>query len=525
MPQSPQLKARLASASVAWRNGAAVSAAVSVLLILSHAAFLLAQLGGYNSDCGMKKRGDAHITKCPGNGLSLDGMFAAVLHGHIEYDTGGIMSAGLEALTSEMCYAKGRYEGCPMGRETPIMSSCAPPLVPRYALASRATLVPRATPALGVRPVPPRNDGLLVHQQRGCGCGRRSENMTDTICEILECSGGTYNKVAGHFSYLYAVTNLASEPAYDSHGHAFYPGYASAACLVAFSFVWPHVKLLLLHFFFYLPMTPGRRRNGLYWFAFFGKWSLTDVLVMSAVVGLFNLRVDKSLVQVWEQLHVNFLPLCDAMCTAHYTPGANLTAILHGVGPLPVSNCSVACSGIEVALDRVLTSATLPHSEVDIGLKIVGLGSLYAFCLAVILSISVGVWVDKLDEDLREVLIDEALRAVHPIGDAASSSSVRPLSARPATTHGSAVVGSSGTVSLGTRLLDASAADRLPELTGAEESGWEGRAHEPRGMEARRAEGEFDCLPGHLQLVSSRDGSVDVATWKVGTDAPWAQKR
>jgi len=43
-------------------------------------------------------------------------------------------------------------------------------------------------------------------------------------------------------------------------------------------------------------------------------------------------------------------------------------------------------------------------------------------------------------------------------------------------------------------------------------------------VEARRAEREFDCLSGHLQLVSSRDGSVDGATWQSGADASWAQK-
>ena len=59
-----------------------------------------------------------------------------------------------------------------------------------------------------------------------------------------------------------------------------YPGRPAAAALFSFSFVWPHLKLVLMHLFFYLPLPSAFRRNGNYWFAFFGKWSLTDVLTM-----------------------------------------------------------------------------------------------------------------------------------------------------------------------------------------------------------------------------------------------------
>ncbi len=63
-----------------------------------------------------------------------------------------------------------------------------------------------------------------------------------------------------------------------------YPGADGAAVLFGFSFVWPHVKLLLLHIFYYARLSPGVRRNALYWFAFFGKWSLADVLVMAVII-------------------------------------------------------------------------------------------------------------------------------------------------------------------------------------------------------------------------------------------------
>ena len=69
-----------------------------------------------------------------------------------------------------------------------------------------------------------------------------------------------------------------------------YPGRTSAVALVVFSFVWPHVKLLVLHAFFYLRLSPAFRRNGNYWLSFFGKWTLIDVLVMCAPIGLLHLQ-------------------------------------------------------------------------------------------------------------------------------------------------------------------------------------------------------------------------------------------
>lgn len=72
--------------------------------------------------------------------------------------------------------------------------------------------------------------------------------------------------------------------------------------LFIFSFIWPHLKLFLLHLFFYLPLTPSFRRNGNYWLAFFGKWTLADVLVMSCLLGLLNIDASSSLLSFWEEV-------------------------------------------------------------------------------------------------------------------------------------------------------------------------------------------------------------------------------
>lgn len=91
-------------------------------------------------------------------------------------------------------------------------------------------------------------------------------------------------------------------------------GQAAAAVLFGFSFVWPHVKLFLLHLFFYLPMASRSRRNGNYWLAVFGKWSFTDVLVLSTLVGVFHLTVDTTAHQVWDRAAPDLIRTCESTC-------------------------------------------------------------------------------------------------------------------------------------------------------------------------------------------------------------------
>ena len=145
------------------------------------------------------------------------------------------------------------------------------------------------------------------------------------------------------------------------------------------------------------------RRNGNFWFAFFGKWSLADVLVMVAVLGLFDLEIDLSLVDVWDHLARGFLPLCDALCLSSYHNGTNVSGIDFGnaSAPMPPSNCSVACGLADVALAHSVTPALLPHSRMQVNLRIEGLAAMYAFCVAVLVSLSTGVWVETMDDDLR----------------------------------------------------------------------------------------------------------------------------
>eukprot|EP00308_Calcidiscus_leptoporus_P000771 CAMPEP_0119357698 /NCGR_PEP_ID=MMETSP1334-20130426/6044_1 /TAXON_ID=127549 /ORGANISM="Calcidiscus leptoporus, Strain RCC1130" /LENGTH=525 /DNA_ID=CAMNT_0007372005 /DNA_START=1 /DNA_END=1578 /DNA_ORIENTATION=+ len=127
-----------------------------------------------------------------------------------------------------------------------------------------------------------------------------------------------------------------------------HPGRLGAILLFLSSFLWPHVKLGLLHYFFHARIRPPTRRNGYYWLAFFGKWSFSDVLVMISLLGVLDLHVDRMKVDI-----SNF---------AFSSVTASLSAQLRLEGQL----------------------------------------AMYWFCLSVVLSLSVGVFIDQLDERERE---------------------------------------------------------------------------------------------------------------------------
>ena len=63
----------------------------------------------------------------------------------------------------------------------------------------------------------------------------------------------------------------------------------TAVLLLLFSAVWPHLKLFLLHLYFYLPSPSIPRRSALYWLGSFGKLSLADICATCMLFMLLNL--------------------------------------------------------------------------------------------------------------------------------------------------------------------------------------------------------------------------------------------
>ena len=65
----------------------------------------------------------------------------------------------------------------------------------------------------------------------------------------------------------------------------------TAVLLILFSAVWPHLKLFLLHLYFYLPTPSIPRRSALYWLGSMGKLSLADICATCMIFMLLNLTV------------------------------------------------------------------------------------------------------------------------------------------------------------------------------------------------------------------------------------------
>ncbi|KAL3924367.1 MAG: hypothetical protein SGPRY_003936 [Prymnesium sp.] len=172
--------------------------------------------------------------------------------------------------------------------------------------------------------------------------------------------------------------------------------------LFGFSFVWPHLKLFLMHLVFYLPLTSRARRNGNYWLAFWGKWSLADALVMCCLIGLFNLSINMDLVEVWSHFHHDLDSLCLSKCRELANEGSD-----HG--------CEVVCTSIDGLLaGTAFNHDALPSSNVFVNLRVSGLIAMYSFCVAVILSLGTGVIIENLDEELREK-IEESTPVLQPL--------------------------------------------------------------------------------------------------------------
>jgi len=64
----------------------------------------------------------------------------------------------------------------------------------------------------------------------------------------------------------------------------------TAVMLFLFSALWPHLKLVLLHIYFYRPVPSKPRRAALYWLDAIGKMSLADVCATCMIFLLLNIQ-------------------------------------------------------------------------------------------------------------------------------------------------------------------------------------------------------------------------------------------
>jgi hypothetical protein len=228
--------------SLAAESGRLRSALVSTCICAAHVLFAYAQLSGTGRDCP----GVSSSAACPLD-LPDDGLVEVRLQASVRWEARNVLALGLSRVEDMFCHGN-----CTADGKFPKNTSCAPLLQCDY-------------------------------------CFDKSAMFSKQQCAL------TYVRSVMHLSYIYMIRELwerdqcpeCYQPT-DPCCTGFHPGRPAVFILVGASFIWPHVKLALLHLTFYMPLLPATRRNRNYWLAFFGKWTLTDVLVWCMCLGVFH---------------------------------------------------------------------------------------------------------------------------------------------------------------------------------------------------------------------------------------------
>ena len=258
-------------ASLANQVGPVISALVSTLIVVAHLTFGYAQLAGGELDCPALFD---NTSSCPEVAAGNDGLLGIFVKASVQFEATGLVSGALGALEAHACN-----------------TSCVD---------------------LGTAP----SSGFC----KAMACDKCTQIGAVTLDQ--RCSFELYQLVS-HVSYKYFIATLWTrdlDVACVSHHEPtctrIYPGRPAAVALVVFSFIWPHIKLLLMHVLFYVPMRAGARANGNFWLAFFGKWTLTDVLVMCLCIGLMQLTLATPLRSLWHDAEPMVRSACEARLCA-----------------------------------------------------------------------------------------------------------------------------------------------------------------------------------------------------------------
>ena len=227
------------------------------------------------------------------------------------------------------------------------------------------------------------------------------------------------------FTYAFAVRRL-----WDAVG---LPDRAvsrlAAVLLVLFSGVWPHLKLLLLHGTFLARTKPGRgfrsRTASLYWLGTFGKWTLADVFVVCALIGVVHLDWDVDPAAVRDGLAAE-LPVLVGVARSLYPSYAGACAALLRL-PCEKPDSLVhrtKCLGCEAVVHeaydhpdwargagRKVLNGVQTDGGGGVSLRVAGMEGIYPFCAAAILSLLLGVLIDVLDHRARRGAAADASRA------------------------------------------------------------------------------------------------------------------
>jgi hypothetical protein len=215
------------------------------------------------------------------------------------------------------------------------------------------------------------------------------------------------NHTVQEFTYGFAIKDL-----YKAEGMPglFLPRLA-AILLVIFSGIWPHLKLMLLHSTWFSKMSNTKRRGRiLMWLGNLGKWSLADVLTVCVMVGVLNLKwfIDPPYIKNGVMDH---LPDLIRIVRSAYTdqdicryflhlPCGDPHASMNFKDKMRCFGCLTFVQEAYTHPEKVQTYGRSVVEGIEIGgsgevrLAVVGMRGIYAFCLAVILSVLLSVIVD-----------------------------------------------------------------------------------------------------------------------------------
>ena len=221
------------------------------------------------------------------------------------------------------------------------------------------------------------------------------------------------NTIVQTYTFAHSVTELWS----DTPGKLF--ARFTAVLLILCSGIWPHLKLFMLQGVFFwkkrqVPLTqPQRKRPSrqhiLQFLSILGKWSLADVLVVTVFIAVLQLEWSIDPAQIKQGLGKH-LPVLIAWTKASYSDH-HLCSKLLGLHCLKAKNirhvtqCKACIALVSEAYEHPSWAQTTGQSILDgietsgggpVQLSIVGMRGIYAFCVAVVLSIALSCVVDVL---------------------------------------------------------------------------------------------------------------------------------
>jgi len=220
-------------------------------------------------------------------------------------------------------------------------------------------------------------------------------NLTDNHFELSLHEESTIQS----FTYGFAIRELWEANGLPSKSTA----RLAAILLMISSGVWPHLKLLLLNWTWLRMRNPKRRKKFLYWLSRLGKWSLADILVVCIMIGIIHVDwyVDPEAIR--DGIGQNF-PYLLKLLTNRFTPERICLNIMPSDCLYdPTFNCNTCIEAIRNPDDTgsigrmILLKGISAGGDGLIQLQIVGMRGVYAFCIAIILSILLSVVVDILD--------------------------------------------------------------------------------------------------------------------------------